>query len=382
MGRMNEGQYLGSAGRRKILRAGVGSIAASAAGGLFGARVATAQPLGAKIPEVDRVAVRVVTDSYHHAFERSTKIGSLEIQRFGFTVSKELPKRALLNEWGLAWHIESQQGSDTKQVLFDFAWTSETLLNNLALLKIDPSKLDAIALSHGHYDHFGGMVGFLEATKGKLKKDLPFYLGSEECFCSRELNVPGNPGNFGALDRDAIKRAGLVVTFAERPSILASHGFTTGFIPAEGFEKVLSPTTMTAGFRDGMGCAPEKLNPAKRNAVSVPDDFEHEQATVYNVKGKGLVIMTSCGHRGIVNSVRSAIKVSGISKVHAIMGGFHLAPHPPEYLKQTIESLKQFNPDFLIPMHCSGETFITMAAAEFGPKFIRSSTGTRFIFSA
>jgi 7,8-dihydropterin-6-yl-methyl-4-(beta-D-ribofuranosyl)aminobenzene 5'-phosphate synthase len=379
---MNEGQYLGSAGRRKILRAGVGSIAASAAGGLFGARVATAQPLGAKIPEVDRVAVRVVTDSYHHAFERSTKVGSLEIQRFGFAVSKEPPKRALQNEWGLAWHIESQQGSDTKQVLFDFAYTSETLLNNMQLLGIDPSKLDAIALSHGHYDHFGGMVGFLEATKGKLKKDLPFYLGGEECFCTRELNVPGNPGNFGALDRDAIKRAGLVVTFAERPSILASHGFTTGFIPAEGFEKVLSPTRMSVGMQGALGCAPEKVNPAKKSVVNVPDDFEHEQTTVYNVRGKGLVIMTSCGHRGIVNSVRSAIKVSGISKVHAIMGGFHLAPHPPEYLKQTIESLKQFNPDFLIPMHCSGETFITMAAAEFGPKFIRSSTGTRFIFSA
>lgn len=382
MGRMNEGQYLGSAGRRKILRAGVGSIAASAAGGLFGARVATAQPLGAKIPEVDRVAVRVVTDSYHHAFERSTKVGSLEIQRFGFAVSKEPPKRALQNEWGLAWHIESQQGSDTKQVLFDFAYTSETLLNNMLLLGVDPSKLDAIALSHGHYDHFGGMVGFLEATKGKLKKDLPFYLGGEECFCTRELNVPGNPGNFGALDRDAIKRAGLVVTFAERPSILASHGFTTGFIPAEGFEKVLSPTRMSVGMQGALGCAPEKVNPAKKSVVNVPDDFEHEQTTVYNVRGKGLVIMTSCGHRGIVNSVRSAIKVSGISKVHAIMGGFHLAPHPPEYLKQTIESLKQFNPDFLIPMHCSGETFITMAAAEFGPKFIRSSTGTRFIFSA
>jgi len=282
----------------------------------------------------------------------------------------------------LAWHIESQQGSDTKQVLFDFAYTSETLLNNMQLLGIDPSKLDAIALSHGHYDHFGGMVGFLEATKGKLKKDLPFYLGGEECFCTRELNVPGNPGNFGALDRDAIKRAGLVVTFAERPSILASHGFTTGFIPAEGFEKVLSPTRMSVGMQGALGCAPEKVNPAKKSVVNVPDDFEHEQTTVYNVKGKGLVIMTSCGHRGIVNSVRSAIKVSGISKVHAIMGGFHLAPHPPEYLKQTIESLKQFNPDFLIPMHCSGETFITMAAAEFGPKFIRSSTGTRFIFSA
>ena len=382
MGSRIEGEYLGSTSRRKLLRAGVGSIAASAAGGLFGARVATAQPLGSKVPEVDRVAVRVVTDSYHHAFEKPFKIGSLEVQRFGFTVSKDLPKRALQNEWGLAWHIESQMGSETKQVLFDFAWTSETLLNNMALLGIDPSKLDAIALSHGHYDHFGGMVGFLEATKGKLKKDLPFYLGGEECFCTRELSVPGNPGNFGALDRDAIKRAGLVVTFAERPSILASHGFTTGFIPTEGFEKVLSPTRMSVGMQGAFGCAPERVNPSKKTAMSVPDDFEHEQTTIYNVKGKGLVIMTSCGHRGIVNSVKSAIKVSGITKVHAVLGGFHLAPHPVEYLKQTIDGLKQFNPDFLIPMHCSGETFIQMAAAEFGPKFIRSSTGSRFIFSA
>lgn len=382
MSKSDDKQYLGSFGRRKIMRAGALSIAAIASGGLLGSRVAIAKPLGSKVPEVDRVSVRVVTDSYHHAFERSTKIGSLEIQRFGFSVSKEPPKRTLQNEWGLAWHIESQQGNDTKQVLFDFAYTSETLLNNLALLGVDPSKLDAIALSHGHYDHFGGMVGFLEATRGKLKKNLPFYLGGEECFCSRELNVPGNPGNFGAMDREAIKRAGLVVTFADKPSILASHGFTTGFIPAESFEKVLSPTRMSVGIQSGLGCAPESVNPTKKTMTNVPDDFEHEQTTIYNVKGKGLVIMTSCGHRGIVNTVKAAIKVSGIDKVHAILGGFHLAPHPTEYLKQTVDNLKQFNPDFLIPMHCSGEAFIALAQAEFGPKFIRSSTGTRFIFNA
>jgi len=378
----NEHQYLGSAGRRRLLRAGMGSIAASAAGGLFGARVATAQPLNSKPPEVDRLAVRVVTDSYHHAFERTTKIGSVEVQRFGFAVSKEPPKRTIQNEWGLAWHIESQLGAETRQVLFDFAYTSDTLLNNLALYGVDPSQLDAIALSHGHYDHFGGMVGFLEATKGRLKKDLPFYMGGEECFCTRELNVPGNPGNFGALDREAIKRAGLVVMFAEKPSILASHGFTTGFIAAESFEKVLSPTRMSVGMQGDLGCDPNKVNPAKKTVMNVPDDFEHEQTVIYNVKGKGLVIMTSCGHRGIVNTVQAAVRVSGVDKVHAILGGFHLAPHAPEYLKQTLEGLKKFNPDFLIPMHCSGEAFISMAAAEFGPKFIRSSTGTRFVFTS
>ncbi len=379
----DEGRYLGSPGRRRLLRAGMGSMAVAAAGGLLGGRVAVAEPLGSKVPEVDRLAVRVVTDSYHHAFERSTRIGALEIQRFGFAVSAtEPPKRAVQNEWGLAWHIESQRGAETRQVLFDFAYTPETLLNNMALFDIDPARLDAIALSHGHYDHFGGMVGFLEATKGRLKKDLPFYLGSEECFCTRELNVPGNPGKFGALDREAIRQAGLVVTFADKPSLLASHGFTTGFIPAEGFEKVLSPTRMSVGMQGALGCDPSQVNAAKRTVASIPDDFEHEQATVYHVKGRGLVIMTSCGHRGIVNSVRTAVKVSGVDKVHAVLGGFHLAPHPEAYLQQTIDGLKPFNPDFVIPMHCSGETFIAMAQAQFGPRFVRSSTGTRFVFSA
>jgi 7,8-dihydropterin-6-yl-methyl-4-(beta-D-ribofuranosyl)aminobenzene 5'-phosphate synthase len=378
-----QGGYLANRGRRQLLKAGPTSLAAAAAGGLLGARVATAQPLGSTIPQVDRLAVRVVTDSYHHAFERPLKIGSLEVQRAGFTVKpNEPPRRALQNEWGLALHLESTAGGQSRQVLIDFAWTSETLINNMLILGIDPSKLDAIALSHGHYDHFGGMVGFLEANKGKLKKDLPFYLGSEECFCSRELNVPGNPGSFGALDREAIKQAGLVVTFAERPSLLADHGFTTGFIAADSFERVLSPTRMSAGMQGALGCMPEGLSEKKRTAMNVPDDFEHEQATVYHVKGKGLVIMTSCGHRGIVNSVKTAIKVSKIDKIHAIMGGFHLAPHTPEYQKQTLEELQQFNADFLIPMHCSGETFITMAANALGPRAIRSSTGTRFIFSA
>ena len=86
---------------------------------------------------------------------------------------------------------------------------------------------------------------------------------------------------------------------------------------------------------DGSGCAPEGLPAEKRNLTMVVDDFQHEHATCFSVKGKGLVIMTSCGHRGIVNSVRGAIKVSGISKVHAIIGGFHLMPMPQGYVRST-----------------------------------------------
>lgn len=377
--------YLGRADRRALLRAGTWSLAMFAAGGLFGGRVAVARTLESpgQVPVVDRLSVRVVTDSYHHAFEPSKAHGPVQVQRLGFAVAPRTPpQRTLQNEWGLALHLESARGSETRQVLIDFAYTSETLLNNMLLAGIDAGKLDALALSHGHYDHFGGMVGFLKANKGKLKAGLPFYLGSEECFCSRELNVPGEAGSFGALDRQAIQDAGLTVTFAERPSILADHGFTTGSIPRASFEKVLAPTRMSVGVANGLGCAPAGLPEAKRNVTLAPDDFEHEQATVFHVKGRGLVVMTSCGHRGIVNSVRTAMKVSGIDKVHAVLGGFHLAPHPVDYLRQTVAELKAINPDVLIPMHCSGENFISIVQQEMPDKFIRASTGTRFTFQA
>lgn len=380
-----ESDYLGQPGRRALFRAGAGSLAMLAAGGLFGTRVAQARSLDspAAVPVVDRLSVRVVTDSYHHAFEPSRAYGMVQVQRLGFAVAPRTPpKRTLQNEWGLALHLDSARGAETRQVLVDFAYTSETLLNNMLLAGIDASKLDALALSHGHFDHFGGMAGFLLANKGRLKPGLPFYLGGEECFCSRELNVPGEGGGFGALDRQAIKDAGLTVTFAERASILADHGVTTGWIPRNSFEKVLSPTRMTVGMTGDTGCAPAGLPEAKRSITVAPDDFEHEQATVYHVKGRGLVVMTSCGHRGIVNSVRTAMKVTGVDKVHAVLGGFHLAPHPVDYQRQTLAELKAINPDYLIPMHCSGETFISMVQQEMPDKFIRSSTGTRFTFAA
>jgi 7,8-dihydropterin-6-yl-methyl-4-(beta-D-ribofuranosyl)aminobenzene 5'-phosphate synthase len=226
-------------------------------------------------------------------------------------------------------------------------------------------------------------VGFLVAHKKKLKPGLPFYLGGEECFCTREVGPANAPGNFGALDRKAIADAGLRVTFADRPSVVADHGFTTGPIPLASFEKPAQPTRMKVGLQpDGIGCAPEGLPAEKRNLTLVPDDFQHEQATCFNVKGKGLVILTSCGHRGIVNSVRGAIKVSGISKVHAILGGFHLMPMPQEYVRSTVAALKDINPDYLIPMHCTGTTFYEVAKQELPGRVLLSSTGTRYTFGA
>jgi 7,8-dihydropterin-6-yl-methyl-4-(beta-D-ribofuranosyl)aminobenzene 5'-phosphate synthase len=249
----------------------------------------------------------------------------------------------------------------------------------MSILKIDPSSFDAMVLSHGHYDHFGGMVGFLKANKGKLKTKLPFYVGGEDAFCLRQ----NAGGNFGALDRRAIMDADLALMLSEGPALVADHAFTTGRIGQTSFEKPLLPTREIIGIFDGLGCYPEKMPAAKIVGQYIPDDFDHEIATVYNVKGKGLVVLTSCSHRGVINAITQAQKVSGIDKVHAVIGGFHIVPPlGDDYIRDTIKAFQEIDPDHLIPAHCTGDRFYDLAREAMGDKVIHSAVGTRFMFGA
>jgi 7,8-dihydropterin-6-yl-methyl-4-(beta-D-ribofuranosyl)aminobenzene 5'-phosphate synthase len=359
---------------------GAGFVSAMMAALAASARTADARPLGRTVPEVDRLAVRIVTDNIVIQFVPNEKRGGLTIERRGGNTTPDAPPRTALNgEWGLSMHMESHVAGETRHVLIDFGYTPEVLLNNLAILKIDPSTIDAIVLSHGHYDHFGGMTGFLKATKGKLKGKLPFFVGGEDAFCLRK-----NPGgNFGALDRRAIMDADLALMLSEGPALVADHAFTTGRIGQVSFEKPLQPSQEIIGLFDGFGCYPEKMPAAKNVGQYIPDDFDHEIGTAYMVRGKGLVVLTSCSHRGVINTVRAAQKASGIDKVHAVIGGFHIVPPlNDDYIHKTIEEFKAIDPDHLIPAHCTGDRFYDLAREAMGDKVIHSAVGTRFIFQA
>ena len=359
---------------------GAGFISAVIATLGSSAKTAPAKTLGKAVPQVDRLAVRMVTDNIVIQFIASETRGGVTVERKSGNTSPDKPPRSILNgEWGLAMHAQSFIGDEERNVLIDFGYTPEVLLNNLSILKIDPSTFDALVLSHGHYDHFGGMVGFLNATKGKLKGKMPFYVGGEDTFCLRR-----NPGgNFGALDRKAILDADLTLMLAAEPALVADHAFTTGRIGQTSFETPLRATDEIVGIFDGFGCFPEKMPAAKNVGKYIPDDFEHELATVYLVKGKGLVVLTSCSHRGVINTVRQAMQASGVDKVHAVIGGFHVVPPlGDDYIEKTIAQFRAIDPDFLMVGHCTGDRFYDLARLALGDKVIHSAVGTRFVFGA
>jgi 7,8-dihydropterin-6-yl-methyl-4-(beta-D-ribofuranosyl)aminobenzene 5'-phosphate synthase len=95
-----------------------------------------------------------------------------------------------------------------------------------------------------------------------------------------------------------------------------------------------------------------------------------------------LVVISSCSHCGVLNAIRTAMAVSGVDKLHAVLGGFHLGVAPPDYIDHTIAEMKTLAPDVVIPMHCTGRTFIAKLRAEMPDQLIDWSTGSRFTFGA
>src|SRR5216110_3143966 len=366
--------------RRQFLRLGAVASGVFALGGISRIVRGTgaAQTLG--VPTVERLVMTNVVDNVYGAFARGGKLDTITVQRAALD-----PKGLLLFEHGLAYHLESVRGGERREILLDFAATQGSLLNNYGLLKVDPARADALIVSHGHFDHYGALPDLARLTQGKLKPGLTLYAGGEDTFCHRVVVTPVGIVDGGQLDREALEARGLKVVLAKAPTVVAGHAFTSGQIPRlTDFERPPAAARLEAGPM-GSACSATHFGTTKVEAKPgerVPDTFQGEHATAYHVKDRGLVVITSCGHAGVINSVRQAQKASGVDKVHAIVGGFHLAPAPDEIVAKTVEAFKAIDADYIIPMHCTGFNTIIAVHATMPKKLVMPSTGTRVVFGA
>ena len=342
---------------------------------------AFAQAPKLSVPTVDSLTIRVITDSSYD----TPRVGYskwVKTKRSGIFSATNF-RKALHNEWGLSLALESRIGPDTRNLMLDFGYTQNALLNNMEIIGIDGAKMQGLIASHGHYDHFGGLLGFLEKYRDKLPADLPMYVGGEDLFCQRKTQsgAPGHFADWGVLDKRDLEKHRIRVVNCEQPTVVLGHAFTTGTIQRRSFERVL-PNTMVEYFKtNNVGCDIPSEN-AKAQGKPVADQHIHEHGTCFNVKDRGLVVISSCGHAGIINTARQAMAVSGVKKLHAALGGFHLFPAPEDYLLNTIEQFKALDPEVIIPMHCSGPSLVALLRTELADKLITSTSGTEFTFGA
>ncbi len=364
--------------RRDFLRAGVVAGGVVMLGAPFARFISPVQARLSDVPVVDRLVVTTVVDAYYDMLAPAETRGSLAVERAHAQIHAQ---------HGLALFLESERGNETKRVMLDFAWTPESLMHNMNVLDVDTNSIDAMVLSHGHSDHFGGLMEFVDAYREFMPAEVPLYVGGDDALCKRWIGPPENRRSFGVLDRTGLEEAGVKVVKSESGAVVAGHGFTSGVIERDTMEKVIPNTTVEIGEMDGNGCTGAQ-HEAHFSGEELEGNFlfDHhwgEHATAYHVKDRGLVVISSCGHAGLVNSVKQARRASGVDKVHAVMGGFHLSPADPGYVEDVIDLLiQETDPDYVMPMHCTGANFSYIMAAKYPDRLVDSYVGTRFVFGA
>jgi 7,8-dihydropterin-6-yl-methyl-4-(beta-D-ribofuranosyl)aminobenzene 5'-phosphate synthase len=267
----------------------------------------------------------------------------------------------MLAQHGFSALISLTQNGRERHILFDTGATPNGMIENMQRLDLTPKDIETVVLSHGHFDHTTGLDGLVR-TLGRA--NLPLLI-HPEFWNRRRLVIPGSdPFELPTTSKSALEGVGFEIIEEKQPSFLL-----------DGTLLVTGEVDRTTEFEKGMP-GQQALRSGEWEWDSLILD---DQAILLHVQGKGLVILTGCGHSGIVNIVRYAQKLTGIKQIYAILGGFHLGGMTPEpIIQRTCEALAAFAPEVLVPTHCTGYRAIHRLATLLPNAFIQSSVGTCF----
>ena len=207
-------------------------------------------------------------------------------------------------------------------------------------------------LSHGHYDHVGGLIGLLKC----IGKQVPVVV-HPKIFNPKFKVKPVLMFRGVSFTPSDVEMAGGVLLYAENPVTIAQGITTTGEV-----ERTLAYESVE-GFW------------TVDNGRFVKDVMPDDQALVINIEGKGLVVVTGCAHSGVVNTIRHAKKITETNKVYAILGGFHLADADDDRIETTIRELEKLNLKFIGPCHCTGSKVVKKFKEAFGDRCNPIQTG-------
>jgi 7,8-dihydropterin-6-yl-methyl-4-(beta-D-ribofuranosyl)aminobenzene 5'-phosphate synthase len=263
-------------------------------------------------------------------------------------------------EHGFSMLIRLLYNGTAHSLLFDTGGSSEGMITNANRMGLNLSEIESVVLSHGHYDHFSGLLTVLRVVN---KQDLPIIV-HEDMFKTRGVaDTNGTIRKHPDFPTDyQVKPARYIRT--KRPYLTADKtALVTGEIPRE--------TDFEKGFPQHRVLA---------NGQWQPDPWIwDDRAIVINVKQKGLVVISDCAHAGIINRTHYAQQITGTDSVFAIMGGFHLAGKECEpRISQTVEKLKLINPNLLVPSHCTGWKGVCAIAEAMPHAFVWNSVGNLY----
>jgi 7,8-dihydropterin-6-yl-methyl-4-(beta-D-ribofuranosyl)aminobenzene 5'-phosphate synthase len=298
------------------------------------------------------------------------------VRRYSLLTTREVPRQTSnvldngeaydvpLAGHGFSMLVTMSRAGHDHHILFDAGMTPDGLSNNMRRLGLSPTDIEIIVLSHGHFDHVTGLDGFIRAVR---PVNLPLVV-HPGVFTKRRFAVPGTlEFELPPPSRGALRDAGLDIIERRQPSLLFDNSVL-----------ITGEVDRTSDFEHGL-----PFHEAFTNGSWTPDPLVlDDQALIIHVAGHGLVVVTGCGHAGIVNIVRYARRLTGIDAVAAVVGGFHLSgPAFEPLIKPTVDALSEIRAASIIPAHCTGWRAAHALAQAMPHAYIPNSVGSRLELS-